>query len=367
MQTTRRHSYIPAEAQYTQNTGVNQARLLWHYINHTLPQVKHRLNYWRNQAQRCVDDELRSQALASIAGKDFHCQGGAILAAPYADQEEPLLDFIVAYQTLCDYLDNLCDRANCLDGRSFRKLHESLLHAISPESDIHDYYQTYPYKQDNSYITKLVEQCRSGLIKLPSYNAVKLQVIQLAKMYIDLQVKKHIDWAYREKTLIDWASSHLYRYPGVWWNEFAAATGSTLAIFALIGLSTRQQVTPQDVVSTVSAYFPWICGLHILLDYFIDQEEDRLGGDLNFTFYYRDRTELMERLAYFVRGAHHQAAHLNDPVIVRTVVEGLLAMYFSDPKVKIQGIGKESRELIRESGQGAIKTYYLCSMVRKFF
>lgn len=33
-----------------------------------------------------------------------------------------------------------------------------------------------------------------------------------------------------------------------------------------------------------AGYFPYIQGLHILLDYLIDQEEDKAGGDLNFCF-----------------------------------------------------------------------------------
>lgn len=356
-----------AELAYQQNTGIYQAQLLFHFIHHTLPCVQRLLTQWKKEAELCEDEELRLQALNSIAGKDFHCQGGAVFAVPYPNREKELLRVIVAYQTLCDYLDNLCDRADCVDGLAFRELHTSLIDALTPYGDKHSYYRTYPYSNDSGYINKMVDACRHSLQQLPSYHLVQDEVIALAQLYIDLQVKKHISWEVREKTLIEWAKANLAGYPGVHWNEYAAATGSTLAIFALLGLAARDdRVTPEEIQTTLNTYFPWICGLHILLDYFIDQEEDRVGGDLNFTFYYPENEVMIHRLKTFIREAHTQASHLPNPSFARTVIEGLLAMYFSDKKVKKQGFGQMTRELINESGRGALHTYYICSLVRKF-
>lgn len=355
-----------AEQLYHQPTGISQARLLYHYIRYTLPEVKKSLNRWKREASFCVDPELRQQALNSICGKDFHCQGGAVFAVPYPDREEPLLRLIVAYQTLCDYLDNLCDRADCLNGHAFRELHESLIDALTPGGAKHDYYRTYPYHSDGGYIDKMVAECRSCLQQLPSYNLVQHEIMKLTGLYIDLQVKKHIDWEVREKTLIEWANVGLDEYPQIYWNEFAAAAGSTLAVFALLGLASRDKVSPGEIQTTLNTYFPWICGLHILLDYFIDQEEDRQGGDLNFTFYYPNQGIMINRFKTFIREAHGRASRLSRTGFIKTVIEGLLAMYFSDPKVKKQGIQNVTRELIEESGRGALRTYHLCSLVRKF-
>jgi tetraprenyl-beta-curcumene synthase len=355
-----------AERAYRQNTGISQIQLLFHFIHHTLPRVQTLLNHWRIEAKLCGDEELRLQALNSIAGKDFHCQGGAVFAVPYPEQEDVLLRVIVAYQTLCDYLDNLCDRAECLDGQAFRELHASLLDALTLDSEKHLYYRTYPYQNDGGYIDKMVDECRQSLQQLPSYHLVQADAINLAGLYIDLQVKKHVAWEEREKDLIEWASAHVAEYPGVLWNEYAAATGSTLALFALFGLAAGDEVNPVEVRTTVQTYFPWICGLHILLDYFIDQEEDRIGGDLNFTFYYPDQALMIKRFKTFIKEAHTQASRLPDPSFARTVIEGLLAMYFSDKKVENQGFHHAARELINESGRGALHTYYICALVRKF-
>ncbi|MGL4523272.1 MAG: DUF2600 family protein, partial [Bacilli bacterium] len=73
------------------------------------PEVQKNLSYWRTYADKIPNDELRQQAIASIESKQFHCEGGSILSllAPTHLQKE-VIAFIVAYQTISDYLDNLC-------------------------------------------------------------------------------------------------------------------------------------------------------------------------------------------------------------------------------------------------------------------
>ncbi|MDD2621097.1 MAG: DUF2600 family protein, partial [Syntrophomonadaceae bacterium] len=233
-------------------------------------------------------------------------------------------------------------------------------------ASLQDYYSLYPYKDDSAYIEKLVKECQHSLQKLPSYHVVYEDIIKLSQLYIDLQVYKHINLEQREDCLISWAKQNAKNYPGVLWQEFAAASGSTLALFALLGLASQKGIDEHDSRELMQAYFPWICGLHILLDYFIDQEEDRLGGDLNFTFYYSDQQEMMERLKVFIREAHKNALQCRQGDFAKTVVEGLLAMYLSDKKVKKLGFKSMASELLRESGNGARHTFHICSAVRKF-
>src|SRR5690625_806169 len=75
------------------------------------PAVNHELGFWTKRAKQIPDDELRAQALASIAAKRFHCQGGAVYALLAGERGWETIRFIVAYQTIRDYLDNLCDRS----------------------------------------------------------------------------------------------------------------------------------------------------------------------------------------------------------------------------------------------------------------
>lgn len=344
-----------------------QSKLLFHYIFSTIPYVEKLLAYWEWEASLCPNPELRKQALSSLQNKKFHCQGGAFFSTPRTGHEKILVELIVAYQTLCDYLDNLCDRANCTDEKAFFQLHTSLLDALSPETVKHDYYRDYPYQDDGGYMNKLVDECQRRLAQLPSYSSVSDDAIHLAQLYISLQAYKHIDLERREEVLIEWANSCLKPYHEMLWQEFAAASGSTLGIFALFAMASKDETGPAAGRDLVKIYFPWICGLHILLDYLIDQEEDRQGGDLNFTFYYKDQSEMKERLQFFIQNSITEADNMPDMTFTRTIIEGLLAMYLSDRKVKEQAMDQIATDLVKTAGGGTAATLHLCQMVRKYY
>ena len=73
------------------------------------PAVRNYLNHWKIQAQQIPNLELRKQACSSIEDKQFHCEGGSIYGLLARRHCQEAIEFIVAYQTISDYLDNLCD------------------------------------------------------------------------------------------------------------------------------------------------------------------------------------------------------------------------------------------------------------------
>ena len=114
------------------------------------------LELWQQEAETIPNSELRKQALLSIESKAFHCEGGAIYGLLAQDKIEPTIRFIVAYQTICDYLDNLCDRSTSLDPRDFRTLQQACIHALTPDANGIDYYQFREDRDDGGYLIKLV-------------------------------------------------------------------------------------------------------------------------------------------------------------------------------------------------------------------
>jgi tetraprenyl-beta-curcumene synthase len=311
-------------------------RLMYRVYKYILPDVSDQLARWREAAERIPDPELRSQAIASMTSKRFHCQGGAVYAAANLTQKNVLIPLIVALQTISDYLDNLCDRSTSLDPQDFRQLHQSMLDAVDPSAKLQDYYAYRAEKDDGGYLDSLVKTCQSCILLLPSYSLVKSKVVELVGLYCDLQVYKHIDWSLREQELQTWWAKHESRFPEVRWNEFAAATGSTLGMFYLFLAATDIKLTSERVERMVQAYFPYVCAEHILLDYLIDQQEDRVGGDLNFCFYYEHEQQTAERLAWIIGKARQGVAALEHSSFHRMIIEGLLALYLSDPKVRAQ-------------------------------
>lgn len=334
-------------------------------VTSVLPEVDRELARWQAKLDECPQQELARHAASSIRHKRFHAQGGSVFAITAGGFRRDLVRLIVALQTISDYLDNLCDRAGCRDRHAFRLLHEAMLCAVDPDREVPDFYLLYPYGDDGCYLRALVEECRGVLATLPSYPLVRDEVIRLAQLYSDLQVYKHTDFSSREPLLTAWFNEHRVSYPDLDWWEFAAASGSTLGMFALLSAATRTDLEPEEVQALIRAYFPWVCSLHILLDYFIDQQEDREGGDLNFCFYYPDLDTCGRRLRLFLGEALKQVGDLRRPLFHRTVVKGLLALYLSDPKVERQGLNGVSDVLVREAGYDARMMHRMCRGLRR--
>lgn len=339
--------------------------ILTRFVTRVFPKVEKELKRWQELIKTAGDAELRHQGLASIEKKKFHCLGGSVYTLMEGAHEETL-PFIVAFQTISDYLDNLCDRAGCLDAAAFRQLHLAFTDALEPDKPLNDYYQLYPHKDDAGYLQALVEECRRIIKKLPSYHIVKESALNLALLYCDLQTYKHTHYQVREKQLKDWFARYTADHQDLYWWEFAAATGSTLGIFALIAAAGQPNLDCTEAAELTSNYFPWICGLHILLDYFIDQEEDILGGDLNFVSYYPDQEMCRQRMILFQNNALKCAAALPEPLFHVTVVKGLPAFYLSDPKVRDQGLDDIARELLEVGGgMKTLRMHRVCRSLRK--
>jgi tetraprenyl-beta-curcumene synthase len=355
---------------------VRRLSLIACFLVGVFPGVERELGCWRRQLEAAGDPELQRQGLTSIDKKRFHAQGGSFyaLSAPTAagtpgyagtDVRQRLVAFIVAFQTISDYLDNLCDRVGCLETTAFRQLHLAYIDALDPHGGVGDYYELYPHRDDGGYLTALVRQCREVLGQLPSWRLVQDEVLRLARLYTDLQTFKHTFPHLREGLLQNWAVAEAGGYGDLEWWEFAAATGSTLGIFALCAAAADPGLSPESVRQLSAGYFPWISGLHILLDYFIDQGEDEANGDLNFVSYYAGEGQCRERLLLFLKRALASAAVLPDPWFHITVAHGLPAFYLSDPKVSRQGLDETADLLLAGGGWETTSMHRICRLLRR--
>ncbi|WP_020616936.1 DUF2600 family protein [Paenibacillus daejeonensis] len=324
--------------------------LMFRMYRHVLPLVDKELMHWQAAAARIPDEELRSQALASIESKRFHCQGGAVYAAAAPASYDLLIPLIVALQTISDYLDNLCDRSISLDQADFRQLHQAMQDATTPGAEPKDYYAFRDIAGDGGYLEELVATCQRCLKELPSHPIILEPLGRLVGWYVDLQVYKHIEPDQREDMLRSWRDHHRDVSSHLEWFEFSAATGSTLGMFALFLAAAQQQLDETEAEAVFGGYFPHVSGLHILLDYLIDQEEDRREGDLNFCTYYRDSATLTARLEMMAARALQDVRALPAARFHRMVIEGLQALYLSDAKVREQeDVRYISRVIMRRS------------------
>lgn len=316
-----------------------------------LPAVHQELSYWKERASAIPDKELRQQALASIRDKTFHCEGGAIMALTALEHQREAITFIVAYQTISDYLDNLCDRSTSMDPKDFAALHESMADALTLGAPERDYYRYREEREDAGYLAELKRTCQAVLEKVPDYEVIKPFLLELCKYYCDLQVHKHVSIEEREERLEKWFKQHERILPKMEWHEFSACSGSTLGIFCLVSYGFRGDMEEKHARTIREGYFPYIQGLHILLDYFIDQEEDREGGDLNFCFYYKNNEEMLNRFIHFMEEAERHTNNLPDGRFHQLIHRGLLGIYLSDRKVMEQAdVRAIAKKLIKRGG-----------------
>lgn len=339
--------------------------LILRFVKAVFPCVKKELRFWSSRAEKIPDSVLSEQALDSLHRKTFHCLGGSIYALYPGAERETMIEFIVAYQTISDYLDNLVDAANVQDEKAFALLHLAMTEAVDPEAELSDYYAEYPHKEDGGYLEHLVRTCQANLKALPSFPVVKAELSWLASLYSSLQTYKHLGLEEREEKMLSWLEPNQANYPEVSVWEFAAATGSTLEIFCLVAAAHRTELTAEEVSRLKQAYFPWISGLHILLDYFIDFVEDRETEQLNFVQYYASISKREERLVLFLRESRERSRQLAYPKFHQAVVDGLLAMYLSDPKTQIEELNGGTRALLSAGGIEIRILYWMCALLRK--
>ncbi|GAA5417720.1 tetraprenyl-beta-curcumene synthase [Paraliobacillus ryukyuensis] len=315
------------------------------------PEVSKQLHYWKTKADAIPNIELREQALASISSKKFHCQGGSVYSVLAEARWKDAIQFIVAYQTISDYLDNLCDRSTSLDPKDFRMLHQSMEDALSPEAAVKNYYQFREDQNDGGYLTALVQTCQEALRSIPSYEMIQSYCLRLEQLYSDLQVHKHVKKEERIPRLENWFQNFKEKWPSLSWYEFSASSGSTLGIFCMIGYAMGGKMNVSLAENILESYFPFMQGLHILLDYYIDQQEDLEEDDLNFCNYYRDETHLKERLLFFIKQTNKSVQLLPHKHFHEMVHNGLVGLYLADPKVKDLQNGKQiTRMLLQASG-----------------
>ena len=82
-----------------------------------------------------------------------------------------------------------------------------------------------------------------------------------------------------------------------------------------------------------------------MLDYLIDQAEDREGGDLNFCSFYPDTDRTLTRMKYLYAQAQTSVASLPNAKFHSMVNRGLIGLYLADPKVEQQ---KELRVIAKQ-------------------
>jgi tetraprenyl-beta-curcumene synthase len=321
------------------------------FLTQVVPRASRVLGSIEAEARTIPDHGLRDQALASISDKAYHVQGGCILATFLKGAAaQHYVDIVAPLETIYDYLDNLCDRLPNVPAAAYPTLHEALLDALDDRRPIGDYYRDGPRRDDGGYLRGLVQRVRAGIGALPNYAAVREQLIEVGSYYAELQTFKHARPGAREAVCKAWYERNRERFPGLYWWEFAAACGSSLPVFALLYFASQTTLAPNAVEHTLAAYFPNVSAVHILLDYFIDQAEDREHRELNFVACYASSAEAVSRVRRLVSATAAGIRTLKDGEWHGFVLRAMCLFYLTHPKVFDQHLDVESTALLAALG-----------------
>lgn len=337
----------PARLRFLLGDGFSLPRPLFGFLRRIVPRASAELASIRTSALAIPDQRLRAEALASVDGKAYHVAGGCILATFLSDDDaRRYVEIVAPLESIYDYLDNLCDRHPDVPVEAYPVLHRAIADALDPRAAPRDYYALGPAGDDGGYLHALVARTQHSLARLEGHVTLLPSFAEAARLYAEMQTYKHYPPGERERACIDWfARRRDARTQNLEWYEFACAAGSQFQVYApLYEVFARRN---DAVGAAYDAYFPSLAALHVLLDSYIDQAEDREHGELNFAALYSGPGRLLERVAFLAQSARHGFATLPNPADHVFVLRIMALFYLTHPKVYEQGLERQARALLR--------------------
>lgn len=310
------------------------------YWTDVFPETRRELARWRERAATIPDPVLRTLALEG-QHKRSNVEGAAAFAAfPPRAHRGAVVRALVAFQSAYNYLDALAEQPYADPVAGARGLHQALLDALDPHAPVGvgspggrqpDYYADYPQHEDGGYLAALVRDCRAALATLPSYAAVAAAARVATERIVEFQSLNLSRTQGGHDAFEVWARANTPAGADLRWWEAAAAGGSSLGVYALIAAAADPFVRAQEIGAIERAYFPWIGGLHSLLDHLVDRGEDAASGQRNLLDYYSSPAEATTRLHELARGAASAARGLPESRTHTILLAGMAASYLSEP------------------------------------
>ncbi|HEY2141901.1 MAG TPA: DUF2600 family protein [Solirubrobacteraceae bacterium] len=331
------------------------ARAAFTYWLTVFPRVCRELARRRRRAAAIPDPVLRELALDAFA-KRGNIEGAAAFAvlAPRAHRTVAVRA-IVALQSIYNYADLLSEQGAADPVANARRLHEPLLAALDLDRDTSDpnWYEHHPRRDDGGYLAEMIATCRTALAVLPSYSTVATPARAAAERIVafqslsagersqprvltagagvdgDAPADIHGGAQNSNGALERWARRETPADCGLSWWETAAAGGSSLGLHALVALAAEAALEPGEAAAVEDAYFPWIGGLHSLLDSVVDEVEDADTGQLSLLGCYASRADARTRMGSVAARAIRAARALPHGRRHTVVLAGMVGFYAS--------------------------------------
>lgn len=313
---------------------------------------------WRERAAAIPDHQLRADALAALDQKRGSIDGAALFWTLPKERNRDLLKVLVAYEVLADYLDCVNERGAGRGIANGLQLHLALVEAleVSPPTapttpEISDYYRYHSSSDDGGYARALVESCRSGCERLPSYAGVKPFLMRAAGHSGVLGLNHELDPVRRDAVLKEWAGASDQH-----WYERSAGSSAWVTVLAMLALAAEPAravggwVQDDRAARTYDAYVRSIAPAGAMLDSFADMLEDAASSDHSYVAHYPSIEVATDRIGELVRRSRREARALPGGARHTVILSCMIAFFLSKDAALAPELRASTRELRRAGG-----------------
>jgi tetraprenyl-beta-curcumene synthase len=288
------------------------------------------LKRWEQHAHAIGDPRLQALALQKLREERFNAEVAGTLAtlAP-REHRKRVVEAIVAYEVMYDYLDGLTEQPTSDPIRTGHELYRAFTDAITLGEEPADRYYLSSV-DDGGYLAELVQVVRGALAQLPARTVIASAAKRAAVRCAEAQIRAHAAPRLGTAQLEWWATSQADGTPLGWQEFLAGAASSVLAVHALIAAAADERTTPAEA-SEIDTVYLSICSLSTMLDGLVDYERDVETGDTGYLRYYENHELLARDLARAARRAAEHAAPLRNGAHHTMTLVGVAAYYLSAP------------------------------------
>jgi tetraprenyl-beta-curcumene synthase len=304
---------------------------------------------WRVRASAIPDHILRQDALSSLESKRGNTDGAALFWILPDVRKPDLLQLLVTYEIMCDFLDSVSERGASAGLANGQQLHLAFTEALDPCAPISDYYLYHPWRNDGGYLRLLVELCRAACVLLPSYKAIRPALIRAATLAQVQGLNHELDPALRDIALREWVARQFVDNLGLAWYELSGAASTWISVLALLALASEPGRQSHEGLEMYTAYF-WICLAATVLDSYVDEAEDAASGDHSYFGHYSTKEEGIRRAQEIVMRATCEAQSLRNGYRHTVIVACMVALYLSKDSALTPEMAPTSQTLLRAGG-----------------
>ena len=338
-------------------TSVNLTRAAARELIWGLRQVSREVHGWRAGAAAIPDPDLRADALSALKRKRGNINGAALFWTLPDRRNPDLLKVLVAYEVLADFLDCVSERGADLGIANGHQLHLALQDALDPAAEISDYYRHHRCREDGGYLLALVQSCRAGCAKLPSYEPIRPFITRAGRLSPVLALNHEPDPARREQKLQEWAQEQWPTLAGDHgapsWFERTAGASAWLTVLAMLALAADPRRTARsehEIEETYDTYLHWIAPAGAMLDSYGDIAEDLKNGDHCYIGHYPDMDVAVSRIGELVLRSRQHARELPEGARHSVIAACMIAFYLSKDSARAPAMRASTRELRRAGG-----------------